>query len=231
MHGLILAGGGGSRLLASGVTVPKALVNIGGQPQLRRMVDSCRRVGCETVTCAVRDDLAHAATAALEGTPVTIVPLRTATSLHTLAEGLRGVPPGDVLCTLVDTVMPSGDWNAAHAAAVRGLEDADAVVAVTPFVDDDSPLWAEVSPDGTVRSFSRRVEPAVVTGGVYWLGPRARRAAGDAVDAGVQRLRGYLARLIETDHRVRAVEVRRIVDVDTRADLALAVALLEDEEG
>ena len=230
MHGLILAGGDGSRLLASGVTVPKALVSIAGQPQLRRMADACRRVGCETVTCAVRDDLAAAATAALDGSGVTIVPLRTATSLHTLAAGLRAMPPGDVLCTLVDTVMPSADWNTAHAAAVRGLQNADAVVAVTPFVDDDSPLWAEVAADGTVRSFGRRVEPAVVTGGVYWLGERARAAAGEAVDAGVQRLRGYLTRLIETQRPVRAVEVRRIVDVDTSADLALAVALVDGEE-
>jgi NDP-sugar pyrophosphorylase family protein len=230
MHGLILAGGDGSRLLASGVTEPKALVSIAGQPQLRRLVDACRRVGCETVTCAVRDDLAPAAAISLDGTGVTIVPLRTATSLHTLAEGLRAVPPGEVLCTLVDTVMPSADWNAAHAAAVRGLREADAIVAVTPFVDDDSPLWAEVAADGTVRSFGRRVEPAVVTGGVYWLGPRARAAASEAVDAGVQRLRGYLARLIAMQHQVRAVEVRRIVDVDTSADLALAVALVDGEE-
>lgn len=229
MHGLILAGGDGSRLLASGVTVPKALVSIAGRPQLRRMVDACQRVGCDTVTCAVRDDLATAATAALDGSGVTIVPLRTATSLHTLAAALRVVAPGDVLCTLVDTVMPSGDWNAAHAAAMRSLQDTDAVIAVTPFVDDDSPLWAEVAADGTVRGFGRRVEPAVVTGGVYWLGLRARAAAGEAVDAGVQRLRGYLARLVETRLRVHAVEVRRIVDVDTSADLALATALIDGE--
>jgi hypothetical protein len=178
----------------------------------------------------VRDDLAAAVRAALAGSAVTIVPLRMPTSLHTLAAGLRTVPSGDVLCTLVDTVMPSSDWNTAHAAAVRGLQDADAVVAVTPFVDDDSPLWVEVAADGTVRSFGRRVEPAVVTGGVYWLGQRARAAAGEAVDAGVQRLRGYLARLVDTQHKVRAVEVRRIVDVDTSADLALAVALVNGEE-
>jgi NDP-sugar pyrophosphorylase family protein len=229
MHGLILAGGDGSRLLASGITVPKALVPIGGQPQLRRVADACRRAGCETVTCAVRDDLAATAAFALEGDEVTVVPVRTATSLHTLAAGLRAIPPGDVLCTLVDTVMPAADWNSAHVAAVWALRDADAVVAVTPFVDDESPLWAEVAMDGTVRGFGHRVEPAVVTGGVYWFSPAARTAAGAAVDAGVMRLRGYLARLIETQHRVRAVEVRRIVDVDTSADLALAVALVGGE--
>lgn len=230
MHGLILAGGDGSRLLASGITVPKALVPIAGQPQLRRLVAACRRVGCETVTCAVRADLAVPATAALADDSVTVVPVRAATSLHTLEAGLRTIAAGDVLCTLVDTVMPAADWDAAHVAASKALRDADAVVAVTPFVDDESPLWADVRADGTVRGFGRRAEPAVVTGGVYWFGTPARAAATDAVEVGVMRLRGFLARLIETQHRVRAVEVPRIVDVDTSADLALALALVGGEE-
>ena len=231
MHGLILAGGDGSRLLESGITVPKALVSIAGQPQLRRMAAACRRAGCETVTCAVRDDLVAEAIAAVGDDSVSVVPVRTASSLHTLDAGLRAVPAGTVLCTLVDSVMPDADWDAAHLAAMRALRTVDAVVAVTPFVADESPLWTDVAPDGAVRGFGRRTEPAVVTGGVYWLGDRARAAASDAVDIGVMRLRGYLARLIETGHRVRAVEVRRIVDVDTGADLALALALVNGEAG
>lgn len=227
MHGLILAGGEGSRLLASGITVPKALMPVAGQPQVRRLVAACRRVGCETVTCAVRDDLAAAVTAALADAGVAIVPLRTATSLHTLEAGLRSIAPGDVLCSLVDTVMPDGDWDAAHTAAVRALRDADAVVAVTPFVDDESPLWADVDADGIVAGFTPGAERRVVTGGVYWFNARARAAATEAVQSGVMRLRGFLARLIETHHRIRAVEVPRIVDVDTSADLVVAQALIE----
>ncbi|MGH7593461.1 MAG: hypothetical protein ACRELE_06380, partial [Gemmatimonadales bacterium] len=206
------------------------LVLIGGQQQLRRMVNACLRVGCESVTCAVREDLAAQAERVLVGLNVAVVPVRTATSLHTLEIGLRSVPVGDVLCTLIDTVMPGTDWDAAHRAAVSALRSADAVVAVTPFVDDESPLWAAVAPDGTVMGFGRRIEPAVVTGGVYWFGPRARTAAAVAVESGVMRLRGFLARLVETRHRVCAVQVRQIVDVDTSADLDAALALVDKEE-
>ena len=84
MHGLILAGGEGSRLLASGITAPKALVPIAGQPQVVRMVAACRRVGCETVTCAVREDLVSAVIAAIADPTVHVVAVRTPTSLHTL---------------------------------------------------------------------------------------------------------------------------------------------------
>ena len=230
MHGLILAGGDGSRLSASGIAAPKALVPIAGQPQLVRLVEACRRVGCETVTCAVRADLAAEATALLAGRGVRVVPVRTPTSLHTLHAGLQATADGDVLCSLVDTVMAAADWDAAHAAATAALREADAVVAVTPLVEDESPLWVEVRPDGRVVGFGRRADPPLVTGGLYWLSARARQAAADAVEGGVARLRGYLSRLIDAGHRVDAVEVARIIDVDTGADLAAALALVDAEE-
>ena len=229
MHGLILAGGEGSRLLASGITAPKALVLIAGQPQVVRMVAACRRVGCETVTCAVREDLVSAVIAAIADPTVHVVAVRTPTSLHTLETGLRAVPPGDVLCTLVDSVMPAADWDTAHRAAELALHSAAAVVAVTPFVEDESPLWADVTADGIVQAFGRRGAQDLVTGGVYWFDQRARAAATVTVQSGVQRLRGFLAQLIEMELPVRAVEVRKIVDVDTSADLDRALALVGGE--
>lgn len=230
MHGLVLAGGEGSRLAASGVTVPKALVEIGGQAQVARMVAACRRVGCETVTCAVREDLVTAVVAALDDPTVQVVAVRTPTSLHTLEAGLQAIADGTVLCTLVDSVMPAVDWDAAHAQAVAALADAAAVVAVTPFVEDESPLWADVTGGGVVESFGRRGSRGLVTGGVYWFSPAARAFAAVAMDAGVQRLRGFLGGLVEAKYRVRAVEVRQIVDVDTSADLDAALALIGEEE-
>ena len=96
---------------------------------------------CETVTCVVRADLAPAVAAALADSRVQVVPVRTPTSLHTLDAGLRAIGEGDVLCTLVDSVMPAADWDEAHRLAVIALRGAAAVVAVTPFVDDEKPLW------------------------------------------------------------------------------------------
>ena len=231
MHGLILAGGEGSRLLASGIVAPKALVPIAGRPQVVRMVAACRRVGCETVTCAVREDLVNAVTDAIADPAVRIIALRTPTSLHTLEAGLCATGSGNVLVTLVDAVMPAADWDAAHAAAVLALREAAAVVAVTPFVEDESPLWADVAADGTVLAFGRRGKRDLVTGGVYWFDERARTAATVAVASGVQRLRGFLGALIESGLAVRAVEVPKIVDVDTGADLDAALALVGGETG
>jgi hypothetical protein len=49
------------------------------------------------------------------------------------------------------------------------------------------------------------------------------------VHGGVQRLRGFLGRLLASGVPVRAVEVRKIVDVDTSADLDAALALVSGE--
>lgn len=229
MHALILAGGEGSRLMASGVQVPKALVAIDGQPQLVRLIAACRRVGATSITCALRDDLLSVAGERAEAAGADVIAVHTPDSLHTLDTALRAVPPGEVLCTLVDSVMPDRDWDAAHAAATRALRDAHAVVAVTPLVDDPTPLWVDVQHDGAVAGFGVAGSRPLVTGGVYWLSAAARAMVPEAVQNGASRLRQYLTYLVAHGARVHAVEVAQIVDVDTGSDLAAAVALMEQQ--
>jgi len=245
VHGLILAGGTGSRLAADGVDGPKAVVAIAGRPQLLRLVDTLDRLGCPTITCMLRDAAldapggGHGSTQALldgitaRQSGVRVVPCRTPSSLHTLVDGLATVPSGDVFCTMVDTVMRTRDWQLVYAAATDALAaGADAVLAVTPFVDDERPLWVERDPSGFVRRVGDApVSPACVTGGVYAFGAAARGEAARARRSGVSRMRGFLGRLVDEGARVATVEVTRIVDVDRRQDLELANAWLGAEEG
>jgi len=245
MHGLILAGGTGSRLAADGVDGPKAAVAIAGRPQMLRLVEMLDALGCPTITCMLRDtvtgsaDGTSAATrtlldgvAELGSAAVRVVPCRTPSSLHTLVDGLAAVPPGDVFCTMVDTVMRARDWRFVHAAATELLASgADAVLAVTPFVDDERPVWVERDGAGIVRRLGDTpVSPPCVTGGVYALGVAARAEAARARRAGVSRMRGFLGRLVDEGARVATVEVTRIVDVDRRQDLELANAWLGTED-
>ena len=79
--------------------------------------------------------------------------------------------------------VPARDWRFVYDDAVRQLaEGADAVLAVTPYVDDENPLWVERGADGYAeRIGGGPVTPPCVTGGVYAL-PRpgdahARRAS------------------------------------------------------
>ncbi len=57
MQGLILAGGRGSRLAADGVEAPKALVEVGGRPQIVNLIETFAELGCASVTCMVREGI------------------------------------------------------------------------------------------------------------------------------------------------------------------------------
>lgn len=240
MHGLILAGGEGSRLAADGVGTPKATVAVAGRPRMLRLVDTLGALGCSTITCMLRNAAVSAfpvidaaiAAAAGHGPPVSLFACHTPSSLHTLVDGLAHVPPGAVFCTMVDTVMREADWRTVFGAAGAGLEaGADAVLVVTPYVDDDRPLWVHRDTSGAARIVGDTpVEPPCVTGGVYAFGPRARREAARARRQGASRMRGFLAQLVSDGYRVATVEVQRIVDVDRRRDLDAANAWLGTEE-
>src|SRR5438128_12133013 len=106
MHGLILAGGEGARLAAGGIVVPKPLVEVAGKPQLLRLLETLDALGCDSLTCAIRADLAALAPLLDPRrlrAPLKVMPSRTPSSLHTLAEPLPGVAPGRASRSMVAT--------------------------------------------------------------------------------------------------------------------------------
>ncbi len=136
MHGLILAGGEGARLVTDGIRRPKPVVEIAGEPQILRLVETLEALGCATITCMVRDgfpEVLEALRRGPTGPPMHVVACRTPSSLHTLVQGLAVAPTGDVFCSVVDSVMRERDWRCVYRSAERHLAaGADAVLAVTP---------------------------------------------------------------------------------------------------
>ena len=236
MHGLILAGGEGSRLAAGGIGVPKPLVEVAGRPQIVGLLETFAALGCQSLTCAVRADF-PAVARVLDGRSfgplLTLVECRTPSSLHTLVEGLRAVPVGPVFCSMVDTVMRPRDWAEVYQRTEERLAyGADAVLIVTPFVHDESPLYVTRDREGLARALgSAPGGDARVSGGVYAFSPAARQVARDALADGVQRMRGFLQRLIADGARVATVEVAQIIDLDRRSDWELANTWMASLDG
>jgi NDP-sugar pyrophosphorylase family protein len=54
---------------------------------------------------------------------------------------------------------------------------------------------------------------------VYGFNSSARLAAAEAVRDGVERMRGFLQRLVAQGARVATVEVEKIIDLDRPSDL------------
>jgi NDP-sugar pyrophosphorylase family protein len=237
MEGLVLAAGEGSRLAAPGIDRPKPFVLVGGEPLVGRALRSLCDVGCAPLTALVRAEHADAARAVARATGARVIACRTPSSLHTLAIGLAAVmdemASGRVLVTMVDTVMRARSFQRVRERAEAELDaGADAVLAVTPFIDDERPVHVALDDRGRVRSVGG--EPAarpLVTGGVYAFGPRAAELVRTEVDAGASRVRAFLAAMVARGLEVRAVEIDRIVDVDRPEDLRLAASWIAEEEG
>jgi len=228
MQGLILAGGRGSRLAADGVETPKPLVEVGGRPQIVNLIETFAELGCETVTCMVREGIT------LDVPQPTVVrTCRTPSSLHTLVAGLAIVPPGPVFCAMVDTVMPSADWHRVYLGVTERLAAGSlAVLAVTPFVDDELPLYVTRNAAGLATGIFDTPPPGplLVTGGVYGLSPESRRLAAIAV-ASLHRMRAFLRLLVGLRAPVATVEVPRIIDLDHKRDLDAAERWLTARAG
>jgi NDP-sugar pyrophosphorylase family protein len=235
MHGLILAGGEGSRFAAAGVTTPKALVPVGGTPQILRLLRTFARLRCDSITCLLREGIPSTLIEAEAGSlriPCRIHRCLTPSSLHTLVEGLGTVPPGPVFCSMVDTVMPWADWCRAYEAARAALgSGADAMLVVTPHVDDERPLHVRRDAAGRAAAIGDvPAEPLCVTGGVYAFGPSARTIADEALASGLERMRAFLSLLVRRGASVATVEVPRIIDLDDLRDLTAANAWQESCE-
>jgi CTP:molybdopterin cytidylyltransferase MocA len=234
VHGLILAGGEGSRLAREGVTEPKVTVPIAGRSQLVRLVEAMARGGCESVTVLVRRHVTGAS-ALLEGiaapVPVHVEACETPSSLHTLALGIQRAPAGPLLVVLGDTVMRASDWSAVTRDAHRVIRDDRAgALVVTPYVQDDCPLDVTVGARGLVTEVGGAPdEPRRVTAGIYVLNELLRHTVPAAISAGTTRLRQLLRAWVLSGHLIEALEVSCAIDLDRCEDLLAAEALLSQE--
>ena len=122
-----------------------------------------------------------------------------------------------MLVSTVDAFMTRPDFLAFVRAAERHSEDVT-VVAVTPFVDDEKPLWVTAGANGRVARIGGDSGGAV-TAGLYLLSERARSLS---PPESLPRLRDFLAWLCASGEPIAAVSIEKVVDVDRPEDLETA---------
>jgi len=226
----ILGAGLGSRLKNSAPAKPLALLC--GKTMLEQLVDRFQRAGCQEILCALRGELIDSQMR--EQLPrvggVSYLFTDTESSLHTLAELIRGlgITKGGVLFSMADTIMLPSDFER-FMAFCKELKSDECAVLLTPYVDDENPLWSAVNSSGYVTSFGS--EPtAFVTSGMYFLQPSAMQFALELVGSGTQKMRNFLTRLVvERQMPVKSFVVNKTIDVDHPSDLEKAAAFLRGD--
>lgn len=227
LKGGIIAAGAGSRLRQAGWTAPKPLVEVAGVPLIGHVIRNFQASGITSLVIIFNEEERNCERWVRSHYPeldLRIIVKTTASSLESFREVCALLGSGPALVSTVDAWCPEDDF-VAFVRAVRQRPDEATVLAVTPLVADERPLWVTMSPDGRITHVGG-ASGGMVTAGMYAVPERVRQLAWLG---GLGRLREFLARLVAQGEPVYGVVLPNVVDVDRAEDVALAEAMARQE--
>jgi NDP-sugar pyrophosphorylase family protein len=225
----IIAAGKGERILRSGISTPKPLIPIGGEPLIARVIRAAIHVKASSITCIVNDlNPAVADYLRLRTWPVPLELITKTTensmeSLFSLAPFLRDTP---FLLLTVDAVFQFKTLKRFLEKA-RGLRDAQGALAVTRFIDDEKPLWVRMDAHKKIVALGDDARPSpYVTAGFYYFEPDIFTMIDAARARMIKALRQFLGFLTERGFSLYGIPVAKTLDVDYPEDIEKAERFL-----
>jgi len=221
-RGGIIAAGEGSRLRATGFSMPKPLVPVAGVPLIDWVIGNFRAAGVTSLVMIVNEqsracrDWVHSRFPDLD---LDVIVKTTASSLESFLEVSRRLGGERALVSTVDAWCRPADFARFLQAALSRPADAS-VLAVTPLVADERPLWVDVDGAGHIRRIGGQ-DGTHVTAGMYMLSDRARALSAPPLGS----LRQFLAWVHAQGEPMYAETIENVVDVDQQSDVVLAEAL------
>ena len=214
--------------------MPKGLVPVQGVPLAGRTIRAFVRNGISRVAGIVNEEspeLEEYLRRTDFGVSVDILVRSTPSSMHSLFALAPFLDSSPFFLATVDAVYDPADlqsWIERCAAD----PDADGVLAVTRFVDDEKPLYVELGEnDRIVNIGDAAAGSSWITGGLYRFSPRIFNEMERAGRLGLERLRKFQELLVNEGYSLYGHRFGTIVDVDHRADIATAEAYLNQWSG
>lgn len=228
MNFAIIAAGEGSRLAEEGIAKPKPLIELLGSPMIGRLIDVFLACNAHSISVIINAEMLEVrefleAKKRKISVPLNIVVQSTPSSMHSFYELSQVIEPGKFCLTTVDTIFKESDF-AKYIAAFQADNDNDALMAVTPFIDDEKPLYVATNDDLQITAFcdEKNDDCKFVSGGIYALGDKAREVLNTCIASGVSRMRNYQRALIASGLKVKAFPIDKIIDVDHACDIKTA---------
>src|SRR5262245_17471471 len=225
LSGGVLAAGDGSRLRRDGYSMPKVMVPVAGVPLIEHVVRNFVAARVSPLSILVNPEASQGARwarARFPGWDIRVVTKTTGSSLESFQELARGRHSGPMLVSTVDAWCPVNEFVGFVETARRYPRDAT-VLAVTPFVADERPLWLTLDSAGRVSRLGD-ASGTVVTAGIYLVSETVCRMA---LERRTGRLRDFLRWIVERGEPVYGVSIPVVVDVDRKEDVELADVLVK----
>ncbi|TDE11310.1 sugar phosphate nucleotidyltransferase [Dyadobacter psychrotolerans] len=234
MNYAIIAAGEGSRLAKEGFSLPKPMVSLHGEMLIDRLISVFTRNNAEGIYIIINEE-SEKLDEHLSGTYtselIRLTRKSTPSSLHSFYELLKTVDQNSSIClTTTDTVFKEAEFKE-YIAEFLSNKEIDGLMAVTTFIDDESPLFVEVDSENNITAFADKNDNQTqfISGGIYCLRGKALQVVTEAVENGTNRMRNFQRQLLENDVKLKAYPFSKIVDVDHMADIVTAENFLKEE--
>lgn len=218
-------------MASEGVKAPKPLIELQGVPLIERLVRIFARQGADSINIIVNeqqpDTLAHIKKLQ-EEFPINIVVKSTPSSMHSL-HALSHLLRGDRFClTTVDTLFHEDEF-AAYIKAFKESDD-DGIMAVTDYIDDEKPLYVDTDTELNITAFSDRAteNSRYISGGIYGLSPESLDILDECMSEGIERMRNFQRRLVQSGMKLKAYPFSKIIDIDHAEDISKAEKFLSE---
>lgn len=232
MNYAIIAAGEGSRLAQEGIAKPKPLVELQGEPMIGRLINIMLRNQAQSISIIVNEHMTEVREYLESLTlpvPLNLVVKTTPSSMHSFWHLSQVIPQGKFCLTTVDTIFREQDFKGYIDAFEADFEH-DGMWAVTPFVDDEKPLWVDVDEEMSITAFRDKAWKGAkyVSGGVYAMTDNAFKVLNKCIEQGTSRMRNFQRALVAAGLQLQAYSIDKIVDVDHADDIATAEAFLQE---
>ena len=230
----IIAAGEGSRLAKEGFLLPKPMVSLHGEMLIDRLISVFTRNNAQGIHIIINEDsekLDSHLSASYPSGLIQITRKSTPSSLHSFYELLKNMDQTSAIClTTTDTVFKESEFRE-YIAEFLSNKEIDGLMAVTTFIDDESPLFVEVDDENNITAFADRNDNQTqfISGGIYCLRGKALKVVTAAVENGTNRMRNFQRQLLENEVKLKAYPFSKIVDVDHMADIETAESFLKQE--
>lgn len=233
MHYAIIAAGEGSRLAQEGVEKPKPLVELNGEPMILRLMNIFKRCNAESISVIINDfmpEVKNFLDNVEIDVPLNVVVKSTPSSMHSFWELSKVMKPGKFCLTTVDTIFREEDF-ARYIAAFEADTCHDGLWAVTPFIEDEKPLYVDVNRRMSIKSFCDAPFDGAkyVSGGIYAMSDKAFPILNKCIDQGISRMRNFQRALIDAGMKLKAFSIDKIIDVDHASDIDVAQAFINEK--
>lgn len=230
MNYAIIAAGEGSRLAQEGVAKPKPLIELQGEPMIGRLINIMLRCNAQSISIIVNERMTEVRQY-LESldlpVPFNLVVQSTPSSMHSFWHLSRVIPEGKFCLTTVDTIFREADFKG-YIDAFEANDTHDGMWAVTPFVDDEKPLWVDVDEQMNITAFNDKGWDGAkfVSGGVYAMTHEAFPVLDYCIEHNISRMRNFQRALLEHRRRLKAYSIDKIIDVDHASDIVTAMEFI-----